>query len=344
MYALALNRPLPWLLQLPRRLLLWPTGLFQTSLADVTAAVRTHDLGALARYVSELAVNLAWWIALGVAGFLIWRTRGRPSNASAPEPWVIALVFAAGNLLLALLVLPTELRFGYLWFALAPAALFCALSRLRGAVALALVLSIALVVPQLHSLVVSLSSQSIEAYRLARGSARQLTELLGALPGHVTTVYLLDDMADQTSSPEYFAKLSGFRGRLILINNLVPILGCRASSQSAQQYRLTGSAGGGETLLEYHAPDCFQRAWNAPPLQLFDRDNSISRADMLTYHYPDLSTKGRKAGLAYELGRRFTVRSHDPACRKGGACVWLGFDPAAHRYYVLPFESAAPAQ
>lgn len=289
-------------------------------------------------------MNLAWWIALGVAGFLIWRTRGRPNNASAPEPWVIALVFAAGNLLLALLVLPTELRFGYLWFALAPAALFCALSRLRGAVALALVLSIALVVPQLHSLVVSLSSQSIEAYRLARGSARQLTELLGALPGHVTTVYLLDDMADQTSSPEYFAKLSGFRGRLILINNLVPILGCRASSQSAQQYRLTGSAGGGETLLEYHAPDCFQRAWNAPPLQLFDRDNSISRADMLTYHYPDLSTKGRKAGLAYELGRRFTVRSHDPACRKGGACVWLGFDPAAHRYYVLPFESAAPAQ
>jgi len=337
-YALALNEPLPWLRRLPRRLLLWPTGLFQSPLGDVKHALATRAWRALAVYAGELAVNLAWWVALGVALIFLAR-KARVRGADAAEPWVIVLVFACGNLILVLLLLPTELRFGYLWFALAPAAIFCVLSRLRGGVALALTLAIGLVVPQLYSPASSLSGDSIDAYRLARRSARQLADLLGALPERVTTVYLIDDMAVQSSSPEHFARLSGFRGQLILVNNLAPIPGCKAwSAQPPPQYRLAHRGAG--TTLEYHAPECFQRAWNVAPLNRFDQNNAIRRGDRMSYHFPDLSTPERSSGAAYELGRQFTVRSTNAACTADAACIWLGFDPAARRYYALPWLSA----
>ncbi len=337
-----LNKPLPWLLQLPRRVLLWPTGLFQSPLADVKHALATRDWRDLAVYAGELAVNLAWWVGLGLAVILIAHHRARPRIASPPEPWVIALVFGCGNLILVLLLLPIEVRFGYLWFALAPAAISCALSRMRGAAALALALSIGLVVPQLHSLAASLAGDSINAYGLARRSARQLADLLGSLPDRVTTVYLVNDMAVQTSSPEHFARLSGFRGRLILVNNLVPMPGCKPSSAlQPSQYRLTHS--GAATTLECHAPECFQRAWNVAPLSLFDRNNSIRRGDWMSYYFPDLFTTDQSSGLRYELGTRFSVRSEDPACAAEDACAWLRFDPATQCYYLLPWTSADPA-
>jgi len=48
----------------------------------------------------------------------------------------------------------------------------------------------------------------------------------------------------------------------------------------------------------------------------------------------------RSSGAAYELGRQFTVRSTNAACTADAACIWLGFDPAARRYYALPWLSA----
>ena len=56
----------------------------------------------------------------------------------------------------------------------------------------------------------------------------------------------------------------------------------------------------------------------------------------MVYHFPDLSLPGANNKVEYDLGRRWSVRSIDPACVAEGACVWLGFDPAADRYYVLP--------
>lgn len=95
-------------------------------------------------------------------------------------------------------------------------------------------------------------------FALTLARRQRLAGLLESLPVSVATAYLLDDMVVQGSSPEHFARLSGYRGRLILVNDLVPIRGCTADSATQpRQYRLTRS--GADTVLDYCAPECFQR-------------------------------------------------------------------------------------
>lgn len=81
---------------------------------------------------------------------------------------------------------------------------------------------------------------------------------------------------------------------------------------------------------------------NVAPLSLFDPDNTIGRGEWMRYRFPDLPTQGRNDDLEYEVGRRFSVLARDPACAIPGACVWVGFDPAARHYYLLPLDAAEP--
>jgi hypothetical protein len=337
-YALALHWPRQALGQLPRRILLLPTGLLQASVAQIKGALSAHQLGSVAVYGAEVLVNTAWWLALAAACRQAVRERGPEATASV-EHWKPVLLFAAGNLLLALILLPSELRFCYLWFALGPAALFAALGRLRRGVMLALLLALALVLPQVASLAAALSAQPLGAYRLARGGARQLSELLAALPATATTAFLLDDMAVQTSAPEYFARLSGFRGQLVLVNIALPVPGCSSASTDSS-YRLSPLARGGGSLLDYRAQICLQAPWNVPPLASFNADDVIDRGPYLHYRYPDLVAAAHQAGLAYDLGRRFELTATDPRCVPSGACVWIGFDWPARRYVLLTAQSA----
>lgn len=343
-YAFA-PHPIGLLSQLPRRLMFWPTGLFQASLFDLKAAATRRDLSTLALYGGELSANMTWWLALLAAAIYYGRNRRQaaaPAVQSGPHPGALALLFATGSLML-FTVLPPDIRLGYLWFALAPAPIFYALMQLRAGAVYVAVLAMSLVVPQIHSLTIALSSPSVQAYGVARRSARQLAELLGSLAANVNTAFLVDDMVVQTSSPEYFAKLSTFHGRLVLINNIAPVVGCRPSSAPVQQYQLFDH-GEGETWLTYQAAECYASPWSVPALALLDQHNVIRRGDNLSYAYPDISTGERSAAKPYEPGRRFTVRSKDYACATAGACVWIGFNPATQRYYVLPIESLAAAQ
>jgi hypothetical protein len=328
--------------QLPRRLVLWPTGLMQASSSDLMQALRAHQFASLLWYAGAGIIDLGWWIALVLAARHVFRERAWLRSQSAPQPGAIALVFAGASLLLALVLLPAEVRFGYLWFALGPAAIFWALARTRAGVAAAALLSIALLVPQIHSLGSALSGDSVQAYRLARRSARQLTQLLATLPAGTERVYVLDDLADQTSSPEYLAKLAGFRGQIVLVNILAPIPGCLSRQPTLPDYRLVGD--GSATQLDYRRPPCFHAPWNVAPQALLDHDNSIPRGATLTYHYPDLPAQLSTADLADVLSAHFAVRATDPQCLRAGACVWLGFDPQAARYEALSFETASAAQ
>jgi hypothetical protein len=193
------------------------------SMLDPYHVPRGHDWHSVLLHGSELLINLAWWAALVAAIVVAYRAWGRRWLTQQPEPWLIGLVFALGNLVAVLLLPATELRYAYFWFALGPAAVFAAWSRRPAGIAVAATLSVALLVPQVSSLADSLSDASLASYRAARQSARQLTQLLAALPSTVHTVYLLDDLAVQSSSPEYFARFSGFHGRLVLINNITSI-------------------------------------------------------------------------------------------------------------------------
>ena len=325
-----------WLTRPLRNFLLWPTGLYQESLGSTRAAVSMHDWSTVLRHAAELFIDLAWWAALAtavLAGYGLWRRR---SPGADPESWVVVLVFALGNLLWVMLLPATELRYGYLWFALGPAAIFAVLSRYRMGSAAAIALTACVVVPQLSSLAQALSAEPLEAYRIAKQSARQLTSQLGQLAPQVKTVYLVDDLAVQSSSPQYFAKFAQFPGAIVLVNNLAPIRGCTASASPMQRYRLTRD--GPATNLDYQAPECFERAWNVAPLDQFDSGNFIQRGKWMTYHFPDL-TAGRQSlsgnRFDYQPGRRWTLRVRDPRCEQPGACAWLGLDPVQRRYYAL---------
>ena len=222
-YVLGSTGHMAWLFRPLRSVLMLPTGLYQQRVADTKAALRGHDWHSVLLHGSELLINLAWWAALVAAIVVAYRAWGRRWLTQQPEPWLIGLVFALGNLVAVLLLPATELRYAYFWFALGPAAVFAAWSRRPAGIAVAATLSVALLVPQVSSLADSLSDASLASHRAARQSARQLTQLLAALPSTVHTVYLLDDLAVQSSSPEYFARFSGFHGRLVLINNITSI-------------------------------------------------------------------------------------------------------------------------
>jgi hypothetical protein len=341
-YIASLRTALHAMPQLPRRLVLWPTGLMQVSTSDLMRALRAHQFASLLEYAAAGIIDLGWWIALAIAARYVFRERGRLLSQPAPEPGAIALVFAGTSLLLALVLLPAEVRFGYLWFALGPAAIFWALGRTRPGAAAAAVLSIALVVPQVHSLGSALSGDSIQAYRLARRSARQLTQLLATLPASTERAYVLDDLADQTSSPQYLARLAGFRGQIVLLNILAPIPGCLSRQPTMPHYRLVSDASA--IQLDYRRPACFQAPWNVVPQALLEHDNSVPRGATLTYRYPDLPAQLNTADLADVLSAHFAVRATDRQCLRAGACVWLGFDPQTARYEALSFETASAAQ
>jgi hypothetical protein len=103
-------------------------------------------------------------------------------------------VFALGNLALVIVLQLTALRFGYVWFALGPAALFAALSRLRAGVPMAAAPTAGILIPQVPSIARALSAESIANYCFAKQLSKQLGELLNGLPATVKKAYVVDDL------------------------------------------------------------------------------------------------------------------------------------------------------
>jgi hypothetical protein len=90
------------------------------SMLDPYHVPRGHDWHSVLLHGSELLINLAWWAALVAAIVVAYRAWGRRWLTQQPEPWLIGLVFALGNLVAVLLLPATELRYAYFWFALGP--------------------------------------------------------------------------------------------------------------------------------------------------------------------------------------------------------------------------------
>jgi hypothetical protein len=321
-----------WLTQPIRNTLLWPTGLYTAPLGQTAAALRNHDWQTLAVHGLQLGINLGWWAAIGLALVLAIKRFGRAWLTAAPDPWVIALVFAGSNLALLIALQESHLRYGYVWFALGPAPVLGVLWRARTGAALSIVLGLGLALPQIGSVSNALSADSLSDYRLEKNAARQLAGLLGSLPASVDMAYLVDDVAVQIPTPKYMAKFSGYRGRLLLVNSIRRVPHCAAAKQ-APRYRLASQ--GDTTLLEYSAPSCFEPYFGLPPLALMDGQHRVPRGPWMDYEYPQLSIEGRSAMAEYDPGRSWNVSSHDPACATPGACAWIGFDEHAGRYYRL---------
>lgn len=349
-YQTTSSRPFELWFEPLRNLLLWPSGLYEGPLAATRAALAGRDAATLAAHAGALAVNAMWWLAIAgaiaaavraTAGSAAIASVGRRWLAQRPQPWLVALVFALGNLGLVVVLVATQLRFGYFWFALGPAALFAAWTRLPSPVArrigagLAAALCAGVVLVQPFVIARTFAPDSIADYRLVRQSARQLAALLGGLPPEVTTAFLMDDLVVQVPGPEYLAAVSGFRGRLILVNLVRPVRGCvrPGHDQPERRYdlRLEGS---GEAVLEYRAPACFEPPWNVATVDQFD-GNELRRGDTMTYIYPDLVVPRASGPRAFDVGDRWTVAFRDPACQVGGACVWIGLAPDSRRYFLI---------
>jgi hypothetical protein len=331
-FVMSSSKPWAWLTQPIRNALLWPTGLYTSALAQTAGALRHHHWGSIARYFSELGINTAWWLGIGVALLQIARRYGKRWLRTVPEAWVMALVFAGSNLLLLIALQETHLRYGYFWFALGPAALLQALARYRGATLMSLLGLGVLAIP-IASISSTLSADSIHNYRLVKHAAQQLTALLATLPVDVDTVYLVDDIVVQIPSPKYMAKFSGYHGQIVLVNSIRPLPHCAVPPSAKQRYRL--SVVGGATLLSYNAPACFEPYFGLPPLARIGGDNSVARGPWMTYTYPELAVERRSATADYSVGDAWTLRSTEPSCAMKGACVWLGFDDIAGEYFEI---------
>ena len=332
-------------LQPIRNLLLWPTGLYVGPLKATILAVNSHDWGKIAEHATALMINTGWWVLFAVAVIALLRSSAGQWFTKPPQIWAIALVFAAGNLALAILLQVTQLRFGYFWFAVGPAALFVVLSRWAYGSLAATVLTAGIIIQQILTIGDSFSEQSLEVYRVIKQSARQLTQLLGSLPSTVTTVYVVDDVWIQPAGPEYLAKISGFHGHLVMIDSIDRVSGCSPVDNGQARYRLVRD-GGTMTLNYLSPPSCFEWSWYVAPVGALEsairNGTDVPRGPWLSYSFPQLNVRSRTLmtdKADYAVGDHWTVRTTDPACARQGACVWLGLDRSSHRYYVLPESS-----
>jgi hypothetical protein len=340
-YVLASGSRWGWLLKPIRNLLYLPSTLYRGPLALTRNALATHDWGTLLLHAFQLAANLAWWCAVCYALYRGWRQSARRWFSAPPAPWVCGLVFALGNLGLVMLLQVPDARFTYFWFALGPAAIFAALAQLRHGLATAVVLALCLTVPQLFAMQRAVSADSIRNYQLVKHAGVELMQLLAGLPASVNTVYLVDDVVDQATAPQFLARFAGFGGRIIIVNSVNPVFGCKAASAPATQtpqarYQLRREPAA--TRLEYRAPDCFYALQEAP-LPLFDDHNEVQRGPWMRYQFPQLRAGGAATDVVgaggYDAGNQWTVTVTDPACVADGACVWLGLDPQRQAYFVL---------
>jgi hypothetical protein len=335
-YVLSSDSRWAWLLKPIRNLLYLPSTLYRGPLSVTRNAIATHQAGTLLLHAAQWLINAAWWAAIAYALWQAWRSAGRHWFSRAPAPWICALVFALGNLCLVLLLQQPDARFTYFWFALGPAAIFAALAPRRHGLLLAMLLGLCLCVPQLWAVQRALSADALRNYQLAKRSGMALVHLLASLPDTVSTVYLLDDLVAQATAPQFLARFAGFRGRLIVVNSVNPILGCSAPPPTSGRYRLTRDAAG--TQLDYQAPDCFY-AMNEAPLSLFDERHQLQRGRFLRYQFAHWSPARAASDIVgasgYDVGSHWTLFASDPVCAAAGACVWLGLDPARQAYYLL---------
>jgi len=320
----------------------WPSSAFEGSLRDTVEAARSGNALRLAMDGLALALNLAWWVAILAAIFHAARRYGRRWLLEAPEPWVCAMVFALGNLALFLAMQDTQLRHGYFWFALGPLAILGFLSRLRRGTALGAVLVLGLALPLLPGILVQRSKDAIDRTLLVKDAARQLVGTLSRMPPEVRTVYIVDDIVVQPAGPENLAKLAGFAGRVVLVNSLDMVAGCKPSPADAPVRRLVSDAAG--TTLEYEAPtECFRWAWMIAPTERLAHGPVIDRGPWMRYEFPEL--QARAASLVmnkveYDVGRHWRLRVSDPQCAEAAHCRWLALDTRARRYEEI--GSAAP--
>jgi hypothetical protein len=335
-YVLASGSRWGWLLKPIRNLLYLPSTLYRGPLAVTRNAIVAHEPRTLLIHGFQLAANIAWWWAVFYALVRAWRQAAGHWFSSPPAPWICGLVFALGNVGLVMLLQVPDARFTYFWFDLGPAAIFAALAHRRHALAIALALGLCLAVPQLFAMQRAVSADSIRNYQLVKRSGVALMQLLGKLPPTVANVYLVDDLVAQATAPAFLARFAGFRGRVILVNSINPILGCKPGAAPAARYHLRRDASG--TQLDYRAPDCFY-ALNEAPLDMFDDHNEVQRGTWMRYRYPQLKLAGASADVVgaagYDPGSQWSVTVTDPACVAAGACVWLGLDPVQQAYYVL---------
>jgi hypothetical protein len=327
-----------WVVLPIRHLLLWPTGLYTSPVRQTADALKTLDWRAFSWDLFGLATNFLWW---GVLIFALRRAlsmRMQQGGARKPDVWVCGLVFALGNLAFVIAWPPTQVRYGYFWFALGPAALFAALSALPSGRRLAVVMTLVLGVPQILTIASSLSSASLEHYRLVKESGRQLIGLLHDLPPQVKIAYLVDDTFISPAAPYFAQRLSGFRGELIMVNSLTPAVGCREAADASTRYRLRQVDGA--TELDYLSPpSCMAPNWYDMRPDILSRGPEVPRGPWLHYNFPELTrSNGTSSAQQYDVGSSWSVRTDDPRCSVPGACVWFGLSRSQHRYFPLAAE------
>lgn len=322
-----------------RHLLLWPSAMDLGQLRDLVDALHTRKFSVVAEHSMKLGVNLLWWLAIAAAMWQVIRTAARRWLSEAPTPAAIALVFALGNLGLVVVIQNTDIRYGYFWFALAAPVLMAILAQTYKRVLIAVLLVAPLAVSQASSLRTALNADSLERYHFVKHAARQFSEVLAKLGPQVKTVYMADDTFMRDTTQAYTAKLAGFRGAIIRINEVIPTSICSASD-AASHYDLRERDG--TTELNYRQPSCLTKPKKAieVPLGAVATDGTLQRGPNMSYSFPELTTRAIDGRPQYDFGTHWQFFAHDPGCKaEPASCVWLGLDPVSATYVTIPLQS-----
>lgn len=327
------------LLHTGRDALYWPSAAYDASLRQSVDAARQGQWPLFLGHGLELALNLAWWLALAAAGRHALSHAGRHGFLQAPAPWAAALVFSFGNLGLFFLMQDTQLRHGYFWLALGPAALLGFLAQRPHGRVLGAVLVLGLVLPQIPSIARERSADALAKYRLLKDSSRALVATLAGLPPQVRTVYIVDDIVVQPSGPESLARFSGFAGKIVLVNSLDLLPGCPLVARDAIPPRALHRSDQGIDLDYAAPPTCFRWAWMVAPERELARGRVIERGSTMRYEFPELGRRPVSVSntrFAYDVGRRWQLHVAASACPDAGQCRWFALDVATARYEELP--------
>ena len=252
-YVLSSTSQWGWLLKPVRNLLYLPSTLYRGPLHATEDAIHSRDLRTLLLHGFEVAANIAWWVALLYAVYRAWRGI-RPTLAA---PGAGAVDFGVG--ICSGHAVPGHVAAG----ARSPISLFLVRARAGGPIRRAGQYTPrrrVVVNPQHHSAGAADFRHSTHAVRRSIPQLRVSQALRegtdGAARQHARErhdrVPARRCGRDIGTAPGYFAQWARFRGRIVVVNSVTPILGCqppRNEHTEPSRYSLLRSASSTEPRL-----------------------------------------------------------------------------------------------
>ena len=321
--------------------LIWPTTLFRDAPGHLASRPQAEGLVPVLPALAALALNLLFWILLvtplgrAASRARAWRWQGW--LAFSRDPAVALLILAFSNLGFVLLVDSLELRYGYLFTLVGPAAILALAARaaLIRTLPLALIY-LAVVAMGLADIRANRAPEALNSHARMRAAATDLVRLVQQLPAGTSRIYLVNDWSIGFSGTESFARVAKAAAPLTRINDITDTghPPCTAGQWNEGHTRISRS--GGEVLVDMVPPPCFDLWFHSGNVMLtipVDASNQAWRGP-LHYTLPELDAL--PPGLLSRQRRQLPGRHLKVSLPYDEKAAWVVFDFTQQRYNLVP--------